>query len=366
MKRNSSELFGDGAPRRRTWLAGAATIAAVLLLLVGLPQLFRGGALVGFGADPTAGPSTSASPSDIETPGPTSSTTPAPSPFASASASPDVSVRLALTTTLRTSSIGPWVVKPYLVAATYQLARIIQPGLPKSYGQVAVYEAGAYDPSQVQSGLPTEVRGHPARYQPAGTQPGTESAHSSDGPIIEPLLAWEYAPSAWAIVSGTFFLGAGQSAPTNAVPAGLLQLAEGVEIGEPQPVRLPFKLGFVPAGLAPVRVILGGPNDLNCVLAFGPANGSGPDQRNSTASWYDALMVGMSGPLPLGSFSSVPFAGHNAVLNGNQYEINLNGFAITVGSGQFGTRLLQAEVEQVFAGLTFADWNDSSTWFSIQ
>lgn len=69
---------------------------------------------------------------------------------------------------------------------------------------------------------------------------------------VEPTIAWRYAPDAWAVVRGTFDETAGSS---EAVPSGLRQIASAVEIGEPAPVRLPFRVGFRPPGLTPVNVL---------------------------------------------------------------------------------------------------------------
>src|SRR5690606_1872959 len=96
-------------------------------------------------------------------------------------------------------------------------------------------------------GTPTTVDGVTAYV--ADVEDPFSGDENGEHRTIRPTIAWQYAPDSWAVVRS--------DDPPRApgeVPQNLRDIAELVEIGEPEPVRLPFRVGYRPAGLVPVSV----------------------------------------------------------------------------------------------------------------
>jgi len=112
-----------------------------------------------------------------------------------------------------------------LVTPTYQSASVTVGS--DVTGSVVVYRAGAFDASQVRSGTEVSIGGHIGYHTPGRT---------------ESTLAWEYAGDAWAVVSVR-----GAAMPSR---QELEAVAAGLRSVPPQPMRVPFKLRYVPPGYA--------------------------------------------------------------------------------------------------------------------
>src|SRR5262249_32257194 len=149
-------------------------------------------------------------------------------------------------------------------------------------GPITVYSAGAFDPTAAKKGRPVTVQGHRGYFgnlrvangvtafvgqgsvlvahEPGATPspPRSTPSPSSSQPMPSgirllhaaipaampqpprPSLAWEDAPDSWAVVQASW----------SKNPLADTQLiAEHVRIGDHQPLRMPFKLGWVPDGL---------------------------------------------------------------------------------------------------------------------
>src|SRR5690606_25113975 len=105
-------------------------------------------------------------------------------------------------------------------------------------GSIEVYEPGVYDPSPMLDGVQTTADG-----QPAYVAWVPDPFHTSNE--ARRALAWPYAPDAWVVVR----IEHDNPDPTVSaqIPAELVEIASLVEIGEPEPVRLPFRVGYRPA-----------------------------------------------------------------------------------------------------------------------
>jgi hypothetical protein len=97
---------------------------------------------------------------------------------------------------------------------------------------------------------------------PALTATGTTEAVTVNGAVgtyveesrpndWEAHLAWEYAPDSWAVVFAR-----GEPAPPSDLRSNMLTVAEAVRAGG-EPVRIPVRLGTMPASLPPVTTAHG-------------------------------------------------------------------------------------------------------------
>lgn len=182
----------------------------------------------------------------------------------------------------------------------------------------------------------------------------------SDGGAAEPTIAWEYAPRAWAVVRGTF----GEPPPSaeGTIPATLRQIAEALVLAEPTPARIPFKLDYLPAGLHPVTA---GVYDTDS-----PAGGVSFDRDGDPHDWRDPfryrwlpLAITVTAAIPQHWKPDTTLAGLPAMRNGNQVIVAREGDWLTIGAGDLAAPLTTAELERIFAGMTFADRDDPDTWF---
>jgi hypothetical protein len=122
---------------------------------------------------------------------------------------------------------------------------------PAKYEDVytlAVYRKGQYDPADAAGGEPVQVRGKPGSYHTAMACSCSYTDPDSAWPEV-PGVAWEYAPDSWALVQ---YHGKG---PEGRLPADLremsLRIADAVRFDRTAPVRVPFRLGYLPAGVEP-------------------------------------------------------------------------------------------------------------------
>lgn len=100
-----------------------------------------------------------------------------------------------------------------------------------------VFEAGKYNPAAARAGEPIDVRGKPGFYRP------DMPCHcSGESPISG--LAWEYAPNTWALVQ--YFK---TDVPVAEVKENLVRIATAVRFDKTTPLRVPFKVGYLPEGL---------------------------------------------------------------------------------------------------------------------
>ncbi|WP_223884156.1 hypothetical protein [Micromonospora craniellae] len=101
------------------------------------------------------------------------------------------------------------------------------------FAHLTLYRPGAFDPAGITGGTSSTIAGHQAvesTVEPAGRQ-----------------LAWEYADDAWAVVT------AYTSSPEPSI-ADLSVLVTALKPSPATPATLPFRVGYLPAGLTPVEV----------------------------------------------------------------------------------------------------------------
>lgn len=177
---------------------------------------------------------------------------------------------------------------------------------------VYVFAAGEYKPEAARTGEPIEVRGKPGFYK------GTLPCHcSGESPIAG--LAWEYAPDTWALVQYT--KPAGSSA--DKVKANLIRIANAVRFDKTTPVRVPFKIGWLPEGLK---------------LTSGDQFTWDPDRGGAHLGWTattpgaPGLSIGM---FYLGERSELPVGEpqvQDSLMGGTAVLINLGPFQVQLDS----------------------------------
>jgi len=325
---------------RRVALAAAAGVAAVVAIAT--PSLVL-----------TAG---SPSPDPIQ-PGQSGSATPSAEATASPSPPPSDAVpsaRAALSATLRAVSSTTWVIAPAETNAYMQLAYVRRAAETAMSGSVEVYEAGAFDPSPMLAGTRTTVDGESAYFA------WVPDPYHTAGEVRR-ALAWQYGPDAWVVVRIE------HDTPTPSmsaeIPSELVEIASLVEIGDPEPVRLPFQVGYRPDTMVPVSVSHFEEAWLNRVVYYEYINAPS-DFRDRERKLSLPLYIGMQPAVPEQWRPDTAVGGQPAMRNGS-YEviIQVGDQWVTIGSGSYAVPLTIEEIEQIFAGLTFADWTYETTWF---
>lgn len=320
-------------------VAVAAAIAAPsMVLLAGSP-----------GPDPYLPGGSSAPTASASVPETTSA------PSATVSTMP-TATRYALSATVRAVSADGWDILPSSTDALMQHAYVRRSGGLRTMGSVEVYEPGAFDPTPILGGPQTTVDGKPAYFgwlaDPFHTTRETRRS-----------LAWPYTTDAWAVVRIEHPTPDPVMSPE--IPPELVEIASVVEIGEPEPVKLPFRVGERPDGLLPAYVMHHEAVQINRSVAYDYA-GSPLGPLVATRGLAMPLVITMHPALPPENWHpDTTIAGRPAMTNGSTIIVAVGDQWVTIGSGPASSTYWPKEtIEAIFTGLTFADdWNDQSTWF---
>jgi hypothetical protein len=258
--------------------------------------------------------------------------------------------------------VGRFHVKAPLVASTaYQIAPVYQNGSNALSAYLVVYRPGAFNPDGLRDTRQLTVAGRPALLQEL-----TDIR-------FHKLLAWQYLDGAWATIE-TY-----SSNPDDPSPADLEKIALALPPAGPAPVKLPFRMSYVPAGFKPVVLGSHAMAGMDGIAAaeggdFGGAIFAKPAPRPSglTKPWPQS-----AGPSLPGSFELfvVPNANSNQQLRGGQRppasptcsatlcntwtpdgKVNIQ---IAAENGA----LSKTEMIKVLNGITLASVNDDATWF---
>jgi hypothetical protein len=281
-------------------------------------------------------PAATATSTSDAAPGPSTSESPTPGPSAPRP------TRTVLESTLRMSSAGDWLIVPIKTGEGFQEASVRRSSGIQWVDTVDVYDPGSYDPTAMLTGTPADVNGHAGFFRwVAGT----------------PTLAWPYAPDAWIVLTGENLL-----QPSGGLPADLRQVALAVGLGEPTPVRLPFRIGYLPHGLHPTYADIYSPSFTYAAVGF--------DSDTDPTDWRDPqryqrlpLIIRMEVAVPQQWHTDTTLAGVPAMRHGYGYIIQRDGYWLTIDTSSVDP-LSPAELERVFTGLTLADWHNPSSWFN--
>ncbi|MEU8300872.1 hypothetical protein AB0C04_26745 [Micromonospora sp. NPDC048909] len=227
------------------------------------------------------------------------------------------------------------------------------------YAYLTVYRPGAFDAEKF-TGNRVTVDGHQAIEQDGPTY----------GANLHRALAWEYTDNAWAVAESF-------AEPSDVAATDLRALVAGLRPSVPAPARVPFTVGYLPAGYHAAELGQHAYAGLNGIAAAGDGNYGGAVFA-APALPTTGLIEPYGGPEgedPPGSFQIFvsPNANSNqALTDGEKPPAEPtcgNGFCnawspdgrttIQVASGG---RLSDAEMTRILKGIKLADVTDERTW----
>jgi hypothetical protein len=241
-----------------------------------------------------------------------------------------------------------------IVTPGYEVAPILRAGVPapsRLAGSVELYRPGVFDPRVFRTGTPVTI-GSAAGFLHVDVTTVRYGNGQKLAEIRQPAVAWPYADDAWAVVRSSV------DGPPDGLTADVLRgLASHLELGAPAPVRLPFRVGYVPPGLtmaAAGRISLGFVRDTTLgrlgevTLAPSPS------------------FTGLTGPADLGGVTIVEERRAAGVPRGaptcDRYGCyrGLPGTDLYLGvTGKFPA----AQLRKILDGLTTANPDDQATWY---
>lgn len=234
---------------------------------------------------------------------------------------------------------------------------------------VTLFHAGQYDGTT--TGRPVQIGGVTGHVVPHA-HPAFVAFEATDPTQDQRAVVWEYAPNAFAVSTGA---GRGRSAAVQ--DAANLRLARAIGTGS-STVRIPFQLGYLPAGLSAESAYYAG------VTKVGPKGPyGGLSFRDSTApgdagvAWGSALDVVAYAPADLlkvcmpgsrtftigsdtGCFQTTDGKTSGLVITLRRHTVQ-----IKVNSSHYGL-YRDAQLVNILRHLSFApDLRDPATWFPV-
>jgi hypothetical protein len=257
----------------------------------------------------------------------------------------------------------------------YAVARLASDPNTSDGGTVLVHDPGTYDGRRLLAGARVTVGGHPAYYVPdlpMGTILKMGTGQSKPTAATVPAVGWPDASGAWVVVYDT--------SPLPGPEPRLLAVAAAVTLGPPTDVRVPFQLGYVPAGLRPTLAQLDRYDTINTVVSLG-------GQPRWDTPWQPAgidfrLPLGIQ-VLPRGDYVDSPeagkpptaqIAGHDVWyytdMLGSGLVFPAEGSSMIVHFGRCHMEIVVAdraripypELARMVTNIRFADCNDPATW----
>lgn len=235
---------------------------------------------------------------------------------------------------------------------------------PLAEATITVYRPGVYDPATFGGGgNETLVIGAPYPVKVAG-----KSGIGRDMTFISPVdsqkkwvrasLTWEYAPHAWATFIPNF--------DTVALPrTDAVKIAAKLAMGHPRELRVPYRMGFLPAGWLPVAVTQTGSKISTEVskvfLHRGPLTESAATRIDEIFPHSALITVFKGQPKDLASRGTerlhcYPRRAACDIIQGD-YLIGVEDSNGGVNGG-----LSDAEVRRITQGLQLLDLTDQKTW----
>ncbi|MGK5738568.1 hypothetical protein [Micromonospora sp. URMC 103] len=227
------------------------------------------------------------------------------------------------------------------------------------YAYLTVYRPGAFAAAKF-TGTRVTVAGHQA----------IEQEGPRYGANLRRAFAWEYAPGAWAVAE-TF------AEPTDVSAADLHGLVDGLRPSVPLPARVPFTVGYLPAGYHAAELGQHTFSGLNGIASAGDGNYGGAIFASPALPSTGLVEPygGAEGADPAGSFTIfvLPNDKSNQALKdgakppaeprcGNGFCNAWTADGKTTIQVASGGRLSEAEMTRILKGITLADVTDDSTW----
>ncbi|MET7749627.1 hypothetical protein [Micromonospora sp. NPDC005367] len=227
------------------------------------------------------------------------------------------------------------------------------------YAYLTVYRPGAFDPHRF-TGDRLTIDGHQA----------IEQEGPSYGENLRRALAWEYTDNAWAVAEAF-------ADPSDVGFADLRGLVGGLRPSVPAPARVPFSVGYVPAGYHAAEIGQHAFASLNGIASAGDGNYGGAIFA-APALPITGLTEPYGGPEgddPPGSFQILvlPNVRSNQSLKdgeqpppeprcGNGFCTSWTSDGRTTIQVASGGRLTEAEMVRILKGIKLADVTDDRTW----
>ena len=236
-----------------------------------------------------------------------------------------------------------------MVTPGYEIAPIYRDST-RVAGSVEVYRPGAFDPRIVRTGTPVTVGSAPG-FRFVATTTVRYGTGQKLAEITKPAVAWPYADDAWAVV---------RSADDTLSTDTLQALASHLTLGPATPVRLPFRLGYLPPGLttqAAGRISL----DLTRDTTLGRLG----ELTLAAPRPYTGLTapVTPSGVTIVEEHQAAGRPHGDTTCDGGGCYRGLPGTDLYVGvTGQ----LPAPQLRKILDGVTTADPGDRATWFAVQ
>lgn len=208
---------------------------------------------------------------------------------------------------------------------------------------IHVFDKGAFNPAGARAGEPVDVNGKQGFYR------SVLPCDCNGFPDV-PGVAWEYAPDRWAVVV------IGEPAPADA-RTEVLRIARAVRFDRTTALRVPFRVGYLPAGLQPASGTMY-TFDRNTMGAH--VSLSGATDGDPGLSIRAAVLPPMDTPV------GEPKAQGDELQV--QAGVNLGPFSVQVTSGGKGSaRFSEEELLKVARSITVAaDVQDPTTWIDAQ
>jgi hypothetical protein len=260
--------------------------------------------------------------------------------------------------------VGRFQVKAPLVASTaYQIAPVYEDSDNGLSAYLVIYRPGAFNPDGLRNARRLTVGGRPALLQEL-----TDIR-------FHKVLAWQYLDGAWATLE-TY-----SSKVDDPSPADLEKIALGLAPADPAPVKLPFKMSYVPAGFKPVVLGSHAMAGMDGVAAaeggdFGGAIFAKPAPRPTglTKPWPQSAGPGLRGSFEI---FVVPNANSNQQLKSGQRPpasprcsaTLCNAWTpdgkVNIQIATEGGALSKSEMIKVLNGITLASVDNDTTWFDV-
>jgi hypothetical protein len=238
-------------------------------------------------------------------------------------------------------------------------------GPPSLHAYLTVYRPGAFNPGGIKNGKQLTVAGHKAVQAalPIGLDPKN---------VIDPgnkLFAWEYTDNAWAVVTSV------SSDDDNPSFADLAELVPGLKPSTPQQAKLPFRVGYVPAGYQPVQI---GTHALAGLSGIAGAREG--DYGGATFGRPAPATTGLTEPFENtdgfveNSFNIfvTPSRNSNQQAQAGKTKCYAAGFCnvwsadgkvqVQVSSAYTGAKLPEAELRRIATSIKVADVTNDATW----
>jgi hypothetical protein len=231
---------------------------------------------------------------------------------------------------------------------------------------VTLYRPGGYDGAI--TGRPTTVNGRPGVIL-TDAHPTWVDYLATDPSLHARAVLWQYTAGAWAMATGS-------GGTPSAIDQANLALARSIRPGT-TPVRVPFKLSYLPAGLAGSSAETSRRTGRPASdLSFKDATPAGSPL--SKAPWGSAMdILASSGHVDYGTGFGCPshprtvtvgadtgcYLTDHGATSGLLIELHGNTVRLLLDAGHYG-KYSDAELVRILAGMTFApNVDDQTTWF---